>query len=361
MADTPTYVDRCPELEKNDSLTSLHLVISNPLAATPTLQAIAGSSNLRGLWLESSGGDEGVGLLCEHTLLPNCYIETLRLDLKECSHLGIGKLAKVIRNRDNVRKLSLILNNAGPDAAKYLGEMLLASHLEEFSIYAAQLDLHDKCLGDEGVAVLSNALRVPNKLHSVRIAQSGLTDQGLRCITDALHANGTITHLDLSSNLIDSQGAELFAPLLGSHSCALKTLVLNSNHKLGDEGAKAIALALCKNTSLQVLSVQSCNIGGKGAEGFGTTLSQNKTLKEFSLRGNTEVGDSAVELISRGLRTNGGLLKLDLSSCGVGDEGCAHLAEALLDNQMLRELDLHKNNIGDGGIMALCQTLSKNL
>lgn len=352
-------MDRCPQLEQSDSLTSLRLSLSSYAAGEQTLRAVARSSTLRELCLVCGEGDEGVGLLCREMLLPNSSLESLKLDLKECSHEGILQLVRVVRGKEKLKRLSLLLNNVGEEGACSLSEVATGPHLEEFSLYATQLDLHDKSIGDAGVAVLCKALQTPRKLHSLCIAQSGVTGAGVESLISTLHTNKTITHLDLNSNQIDSEGAISLAQHLKSTTCKLYALILDSNHKIGNDGAKAIALALCENSSLQVLRLGSCDVGKRGAERFATALSQNETLQELGLRGNVEVGDQAVELISRGLRANRGLHKLDLSSCGVGDEGCAHLAEALLENQVLESLLLHKNSISDGGLMALCQTMAK--
>ena len=112
------------------------------------------------------------------------------------------------------------------------------------------------------------------------------------------------------------------------------------------------------NSTLETLSLKSCSIGGKGAQRFATTLSQNNAMRELNLRGNVDIGDDAVELICRGLKQNTSLQKLDLSSCGVGDEGCAHIAETLVGNTALLHLALHKNEIGDGGALALSGSLA---
>lgn len=268
-------------------------------------------------------------------------------------------MAEVLRDKQNLKKLSLQLNNIGEGGASHLARILCNSSLEEFSIYATQLDLHDRCIGDGGVAVLGGALQCTNCLKALCIAQNGVTGIGVGHIINALHRNSTITTLDLSSNSIDSKGVILLAGHLREASCILERLILDGNCGVGNDGAKAIALALCGNTSLKALSLRSCGIREKGAERFATVLSQNQTLQELGFCGNVDVGDNAVEMLSRGLRDNVTLIQLDLSSCGVGDEGCAHLADALLHNQVLRSLQLHRNNISDGGIQALAETLCK--
>lgn len=360
MAETLTYVDRCQPLEEADSLPFLNLSISSYSAALPAVRAIASSTHLKEARLALEGDDEGVGLLCRAAILPNVSIEALRLDLKECSDGGIEQVADVLTAKRNLKQLSLQLNNVGQEGAVHLAKVLCNPSLEEFSIYATQLDLHDRCIGDRGVSILCGTmLQWSSSLRTLCVAQNGITREGVGHIIDALHSNVTVTTLDLSSNRIDSEGALLLAEHLQAACCVLKVVVLDGNHEIGNDGAKAIALALCGNSTLRTLGLRSCGIGRMGAERFATTLSQNQTLQELVLRGNVDVGDNAVEMISRGLKANASLLQLDLSSCGVGDEGCAYLADALMHNQMLHSLQLHRNHIGDGGLVALAETLRK--
>lgn len=361
----PTYVDKCPKLLDNaDSLTSLHLHISNYRAALPTLQALARSTHLKEAWLETSEADEGVGLLCRDTLCPNSSLERLRLDLRECSDEGIRDVAKVISTSNSkLRQISLSLNNVGEKGAGHLAQALrLSPFLTEFSVYATQLDLHDKCIGDKGVALICDAAMtdVCCPLTSLSIAQSRVTISGLECIMKLLNYNHCISKLDLHSNLLNSQAAELLASHLSSEHCQVTSLILDGNSRIGDTGTKAIALSLCTNRSLELLSLRSCGIGKRGAERFATTLSENETLRELVLCGNVEVGNDAIELLSRGLCVNASLVKLDLSSCGIGDMGCASLATALGENQTLQSLLLHKNEISTGGIVALSQVLASS-
>ena len=309
----------------------------------------------------SSMTDEEVDLLCREILMKRSSLERLTLDLRECSDDGMRHIAELIEKTKSLKWVSLLLNNVSELGASYLAEALKSSELEGFSIYATQLDLHDRCIGDRGTEHLAKVLHSNSSLKRLCVGQSGVTNVGLGSVLRALSNNkaSVISSLDFHSNLIDQDGASAIAGFLVS-TATLKRLILDENHRIGDDGAREIALALCHNSSLETLGMRSCCIGGQGAERFATTLSKNSCLKKLDLRGNVEVGDSAVELLARGLKENGALTKLDLSSCGVGDEGCAALADALLTNSALTHLKLHRNDISDGGIVALSEALSKN-
>ena len=357
---TPTEVDRCRRLEQQDTtLTSLKLGISSYSGAQPTLVALKKSPHLKELFITSSISDREIGKLCREVLLQNSSLEKLTLDLRECTDGGTQHLAEIIQYSKNLKWLSLMLNNVSDKGASYLADALDKSALLVFAIYATQLDLHDRCIGDSGAAHFAAALKSCENLTSICIAQNAVSNAGLECILEGLFSNVTVKSLDLHSNKIDKKGAARLAAFLVSNT-SLKQLILDENHGISSEGTKELAIGLCHNSTLEVLSLKSCNIGKKGAERFTTTFSQNKTLKELILCGNVEIGDYAVELMSRGLRHNSSLKKLDLSSCGIGDEGCSHLADTLITNTALVHLLLHRNEISDGGALTLSGALAKN-
>ncbi len=358
---TPTEVDRCRRLEEQDAaLTSLKLGISSYPTAQPTLTALKRSLHLKELFVTSAISDPEVGRLCREVLLQNSSLERLTLDLRECSDEGTRYLAEVIEHGKNLKFLSLMLNNVTERGAAHLAASLPNSSLQGFAVYATQLDLHDRCIGDSGAAHFAGALRTCSHLTSICIAQNAISNIGLDSVLESLSNNRTVFTLDVHSNAIDSNGAARLAAFLVSDT-ALKRLILDENHGIGDNGARELAIALSgHNRTLEFLSLRSCGIGGKGGERFATTLSRNKTLRELNLRGNVEMGDNAVEMISRGLAQNSSLLKLDLSSCGVGGEGCSCLGDSLKENSSLTHLFLQKNEIGDGGVIALSEALTKN-
>ena len=349
---------------KQDCSTSTTKLVLNSYQPSDTNHSI--SPHLKELVLHDSSSsmtDEQVGLLCREILMKRSSLERLTLDLRECSDRGMQDIAELIEKTKTLKWVSLLLNNVSELGASYLAKALMSSELEGFSIYATQLDLYDKCIGDKGVEHFAGVLQHTSTLRSLCIGQNGVTNMGLSSILRELsitsNSKSNISSLDLHSNLIDQDGAAAIAAFLVS-TVSLKRLVLDENHHIGNEGAREIALALCHNSTLEVLSMRSCCIGRQGAERFATTLSKNGSLRKLDLRGNVDIGDNAVELMARGLKENSSLSKLDLSSCGVGDEGCASLAEALLTNETLTHLKLHKNDISDGGLMTLSGALNKN-
>ena len=109
---------------------------------------------------------------------------------------------------------------------------------------------------------------------------------------DALLANSTLKHLDLSSNEIGDLGAGHMARACNQNS-SLTALHLFDN-KIGPAGVVALASALQKNTKC---AVQSLDLGGNAVGAAGSEelafLIRSDRLTWLGL-GNTDVGDKGV-------------------------------------------------------------------
>ncbi|GBG24618.1 Leucine-rich repeat serine/threonine-protein kinase 2 [Hondaea fermentalgiana] len=84
-----------------------------------------------------------------------------------------------------------------------------------------------------------------------------------------------------SESTIGDDGAKALADALAKNS-SLQTLWLKDN-EIGDDGAKALGDALPKNSSLQTLCLFKNNIGDAGAEALATALESNEILQGLGL------------------------------------------------------------------------------
>lgn len=352
--------DRSQRLEAHpEQITSLKLTVTNMKRAQQTLAALRQAANLASLFLVCNAPDDGVGVVCKDTLSRCPVLSDLTLQFAECSDEGVSHIAELMQTSHTLKSLSLRLNNVGEKGAKLLAVALKQSHLKQFAIYATQLDLHDRIIGDRGARHFADEIKGCTELDSLCIAQSGITSEGVDSLLSALETNEIVHTLHLQSNRIGKDGASKIALFL-TKTTSLSDLTLDGNHEIGNSGTKELALALCRNETLKVLSLKSCGIGRLGAERFAQTLQENNTLVQLDLSGNVEMSSNAFELIGRGLKSNKALQKLHLSSCEVNDEGCSYLADALLENNTLTELDLEKNEISDSGIIRLATNLETN-
>eukprot|EP00808_Paulinella_micropora_P000941 g76882.t1 len=131
------------------------------------------------------------------------------------------------------------------------------------------------------------------------------------------------------------------------------------NNGIGDEGAKAIGLALQVNKTLQRLSLRRNNIGADGAKAIGKALEENKTVIELRMGAN-KMGPAGAEAIANMLKVNKSITHLHLNLNNIGPDGAAAIGKALEVTEALQGLNLIDNNIGPEGAKAIADMLKVN-
>jgi len=117
-------------------------------------------------------------------------------------------------------------------------------------------------------------------------------DEGVECIADALQANTGIREISLRFNGITSSGTSMLAEMLRGAICHVDTLWLGGN-LLEDSGIASLADALCVNTSLRLLCLESTGITDAGASDIYNALEENGAIATILL-GCNDVGDKGV-------------------------------------------------------------------
>ncbi|XP_062397002.1 NACHT, LRR and PYD domains-containing protein 12-like isoform X2 [Sardina pilchardus] len=137
--------------------------------------------------------DEGVELLCAGLRVPQCKLETLRLNQCHLSKASCEIMASVLQSAH--------------------------SHLRE-------LDMSDNDLQDEGVELLCVGLRDPQcKLETLRLSLCLITHEGCSLLSSALKSNPSyLKQLDLSYNHPGDSGVRELTERLNDPSCKLETL-----------------------------------------------------------------------------------------------------------------------------------------
>ncbi|GBG34278.1 Nucleotide-binding oligomerization domain-containing protein 2 [Hondaea fermentalgiana] len=156
---------------------------------------------------------------------------------------------------------------------------------------------------------------------------------------------------------IGVDGAKALAGALVKNS-SLQTLELQDN-EIGDGGAKALADALAKNSSLQTLSLSHNYIVDGGAKALADALAKNSSLQTLGLEHN-QIGSDGSKALAFALTKISSLQTLGLNTTNIDDVGAKALAYALAKNPSLQTLMLRDNNIGDDGAKALADALANN-
>ena len=116
-------------------------------------------------------------------------------------------------------------------------------------------------------------------------------------------------------------------------------------HDIGDEGAKYIADALTKTTSLELLILRNCSIGEKGIASLFASLTENTSLSTLDVSFNPLGDNGAVTIAS--FINNTSLEGLDISGCDIEEKGIAAIASALQTNTILKKLGLYVKFVND--------------
>ncbi|CAF4221492.1 unnamed protein product [Rotaria magnacalcarata] len=129
-------------------------------------------------------------------------------------------------------------------------------------------------------------------LTELNLAEKCIGDEEVQFIVDALRNNTTIININLAKKNIGVDGTKYMSDLLQNDKTLL-TLNLQST-KIGDESTKYLANGLRKNTTLQTLDLRENNIGPLGAQYLADALRENTALVKLILRDNT-ISDAGLE------------------------------------------------------------------
>ncbi|KAL2086339.1 hypothetical protein ACEWY4_017398 [Coilia grayii] len=334
---------------------------------------------------------------------PHCKLETLRLAGCKLTEKQCEVVASAVQYMDSLTELDLSGNhmsitgvqllNAGMSHPSCKLQILrlagckltdesyevVASALQSL-VSLSELDLGHNHMSMRGVQLLHTALSHPNcRLQTLRLAGCKLTDESYEVVASALQSLVSLSELDLGDNHMSVRGVQLLHTALSHPNCRLQTLRL-SPKSISVDGCVWLASALMSNPScvkklhmdsssaegsaqkllldtfkdphrkVEAIRLASAKLGDGSCEIVAGVLQSENSLIELDLSDN-ELGDSGVEIVSKGLTSPHCKLQiLRLVGCGVTEESGGILAFALQSvNSHLRELDLSKNTLGDCG------------
>ena len=304
-----------------------------------------------------------------------------KLDGRACDLLG-----KVAPSMSRLEDLWLYHNPIGSGGAMEMIKSLCGSGVK-------RLWLHDTGIGGPDCEALSELLQSTHSLEWLCIEQNNLSSESVASVVTGLSHNNSLRTLNISDSHFSTANTLHLSSLLRGHSeCTLRSLELRDCH-ISSEGAVELAIALCKNTTLQVLNssrnpigehvegvtaiatmltenksltslwLEDCHISGQGAGELATALCKNTTLRELNLSGNP-IGEyvEGVTAIATMLAENKSLTytQLELDNCHISGQGAGELAAALCKNSTLQTLDLDRNPIGVEGASSMSDMLQHN-
>ena len=132
-----------------------------------------------------------------------------------------------------------------------------------------------------GIAAILKSLHEHPTLHSLYFIDNNVQNQSAQNIRDLLIHNTKITSLNISSNKIEADGANLIAFGFQKNKALIKLDI--SSNPIGDNGAISFANAIKKHSSIQRISLKNANIRVDGILGLTAALNTNKSLTHCNL------------------------------------------------------------------------------
>ena len=156
--------------------------------------------------------------------------------------------------------LDLSQNQAGPDGAAALGELLADQTKSECGLQTLRFDAN--AIGDKGAGQLASGLATNRSLRSLHLCRNEVGDEGAGQMAPALAQNATLESLSLEWNQIRADGCRA---LLGACRDAAVTLLDLGWNGVRDEACAAIAGALRDGSAqLRELKLHHNHVSAEG-------------------------------------------------------------------------------------------------
>ncbi|XP_048051929.1 NACHT, LRR and PYD domains-containing protein 12-like isoform X2 [Megalobrama amblycephala] len=187
--------------------------------------ALRSNSHLRELDLSMNKiGGRGLTRLSDGLKDPHCKLEKLKLIQCNITDKGCAALASALRSNSHLRELDLTVNKIGDE-----GLMLLSDGLMDPNCKLEKLMLSQCNITAEGCAALVSALRSNSHLRELDLSMNKIGDEGLMLLSDGLKdLHCKLEKLELGCCEITAEGCAALASALRSNS-HLRELYLTGN------------------------------------------------------------------------------------------------------------------------------------
>jgi len=230
------------------------------------------------------------------------------------------------------------------DGAWALGQAMMDNYR------VTELDLSSNLITSDGLRNLSRMFLVNGSITKLFLNMNAIGYDGARYFADALILNDDLrlTELEMAQNALGDDGAE--ALCRGLAGCGTITRLNLDGNRIHDDGAKALGDMLAHNKVITTLNLAYNRIEKDGSKALAEALLKNCTLQRLSLKANP-LGPGGLEAIGTMLRLNDSIHSLNVSYAQVMRnaqvEGLFELCRALRVNRTLTVLDLSGNDMGE--------------
>ena len=256
------------------------------------------------------------------------------LDLKE-KRLGVEGgmvVAGLLPVMGSLTVANLLGNGLDEESTKMLAEVAKQKGISLCGIRRDQTTAdfsYQKLKPPDAILLASDLSRagVTGSLTSLNLASNRLcglefrgngtyTAEGITAISDAMRVNGSLTSLDLRSNIIMDEGVSAVCEAIQSNKETKLTSLNFRKNYIGPVGANAVAAMVVVTGALTRLVLKDNNIGPQGAKYLSEALKTNKSVTELDIsnRGGSSSGDMKAEgakYLAEMLSVNGSLTKME--------------------------------------------------
>ncbi|WP_454785083.1 hypothetical protein [Legionella sp. WA2024007413] len=249
------------------------------------------------------------------------------LKLGGCSVAGMtNSLLEILSKHPSLEELNL--NNCGLQFDDGLSQLLTESDSLK------NLNLGTNFFGNYYSDYLTNGLKNNKNLIKLDLGSCGLDasyPEQLEALTKALMVHPALTHLNLSSNGLDSTKYPVAAELVKNNS-SLTHLNLSKN-TMDDKGVQHLATALQSNNALATLILSKNQISNEGLKHLSEALQQNNTLVHLDLAQNNF---NSVRSLCDSLQNNISITAIDVDKEAILDNSIEELELLLKRNQRIK-------------------------
>jgi Ran GTPase-activating protein (RanGAP) involved in mRNA processing and transport len=334
-------------------------------------------------------GVVGALVLVEELTSNNTTLERLELDWNGLGPEGVLALAETLQQNSKLSHVNLSGNRIGSEGVVALAESLwYNSTLQELVLKHNDID-------NMGAFALTMALGKPScAVKNIDWQDNPFTEEGLASLQRIPQlkcnyemwlgqllkdlAKGKVANINLLQKKIADEEVLLLASEIAEHRPLIRSLYLGGSTittrsivplakfaltspsnivrlylrkiELDRDAISALAKALQRNMTTEVLCLTECSIAVKGAKMIAAGLKNNSTLRRLNLDRNA-IGDDGIAYIAACLP------HISLNSISASYNGITDKSMSLENLKVVNELHLNGNHITDRGALDFCRFL----
>ena len=294
------------------------------------------------------------GVYC--AIIRHCSVNSLAL----CGNDGIEVYANEIKEalQANTTLISLSLCDINKNGAVTIAKVIQANKtLQNLTL----------CNMDDNIVVtIAKAIQANTTLRKLNLRNNKISSNAAATATNTSRKSKIPLHIrkHMSRNKFTGEEPKYTAAAEGIQvNTALEQYDL-PYHLLyddydDDDDAIAVSKYLRRNSTLEKLDMSKTKISSEGAKYIAEAIQVNTTLEQLDVPYNLVV-DGGAAAISDGLRGNTTLQELNISHNGITNTGIKKIAEAIQVNSTLQNIKVSRNHISIKGLQCFMEAVKNN-